>query len=58
MQKQVNINCPDNDKEKVLKRLVPFFYNKNEYMVNNNVQVLAITMYGGAVCPEIVLVLN
>jgi hypothetical protein len=52
MQKQVNINCPDNDKEKVLKRLVPFFYNKNEYMVNNNVQVLAITMYGEVSMPR------
>ena len=47
MQKQVNINCPNNDKEKVLNRLVPFFYNKNELMVNNNVQVLAITIYWG-----------
>jgi hypothetical protein len=28
MQKQVNINCPNNDKEKVLNRLVPFFLTK------------------------------
>jgi hypothetical protein len=53
MQKQVNINCPNNDKEKVLNRLVPFFYNKRELMANNNAQVLAITMHRGSVCPEL-----
>ena len=52
MKKQVDINCPNNDKEKVLNRLVPFFYNKNERMANIKVQLLAITIYLGQYAPK------
>ena len=30
MMKQVNINCPNNDKEKALNRLASFFITQNE----------------------------